>query len=273
MVPMAGPASGAKRTCTVQGLAAATGYQFQLVAFRGTLTVNAVFGALSNIVSGTTAAASTAPVATVTVSPVSVSLAVRATQQFTVTPKDAGGNTVTGGTVTWASSNTAGATVSGSGLVSGVATGSATISATSGGITGTAALTVTAAASTKPGTVTDLAVAGVTDSGVTLTFTEVPDGTGQPASYDVRYATGTLSWTASVAAVTVSPSAVSQLVGATQQLSATLKDAFLFMIRGPPGSSRFTYTTVFRSSGSGLVTGVAAGSATISATSGGITGT
>src|SRR2546428_12998065 len=81
-------------------------------------------------------------------------------------------------------------TVSGSGLVSGVATGSATISATSGGITGTAALTVTAAASTKPGTVTDLAVAGVTDSGGTLTFTEVPDGTGQPASYDVRYATG-----------------------------------------------------------------------------------
>jgi hypothetical protein len=43
----------------VLGLTPATGYQFQLVAFRGTLNVNAVFGALSNGASGTTAIAVT----------------------------------------------------------------------------------------------------------------------------------------------------------------------------------------------------------------------
>src|SRR2546426_2506663 len=165
-VPMAGTAIGARRTCTVQGLAAATGYQFQLVAFRGTLTVNAVFGALSNIASGTTTA-STASVAAVTVSPSSVSQLVGATQQLSATLKDASGTVLTGQPVSWSSSNTAVATVSGSGLWTKPTVLAATNSATSGGITGTAALTVTAAASTKPGTVTDLAVAGVTDSGVT----------------------------------------------------------------------------------------------------------
>src|SRR5438445_5553231 len=44
------------------------------------------------------------------------------------------------------------------------------------------------------GTVLNLAVASATDSSLTLSFTEVDDGTGQPASYDVRYAVGALSW-------------------------------------------------------------------------------
>src|SRR3954470_10843782 len=39
---------------------------------------------------------------------------------------------------------------------------------------------------TKPGTVTDLAPAGVTDSSVSLSFTEVSNGLGLPASYAVR---------------------------------------------------------------------------------------
>src|SRR2546426_12798012 len=45
-----------------------------------------------------------------------------------------------------------------------------------------------------PGTVTTLAVAGVTDTSVTLSFTEVTDGAGQPASYDSRSAAGSMSW-------------------------------------------------------------------------------
>jgi hypothetical protein len=105
---MSGTAIGAQRTCTVLGLAPAKVYQFQLVPFRGTLDVNAVFGALSNKVSGTTA--TMAPVVT------------------------------------------------------------------------------------NPGTVADLAVTGVTDASVTLSFTEVTGGIGLPASYDVRYAAGPLSW-------------------------------------------------------------------------------
>lgn len=63
--PVAGTAIGAQRSCTVLGLAAATGYQFQLVAFRGTLNVDAVFGSLSNVVGGTTTAGTTVQVDTI----------------------------------------------------------------------------------------------------------------------------------------------------------------------------------------------------------------
>src|SRR5437773_736564 len=85
------------------------------------------------------------PVASVTVSPTTASLPVGVTRPFTAVTKDAAGNTLTGRTVTWASSNTAVATVSGSGLATGVAGGPATITATSEGQSGTAALTITAA--------------------------------------------------------------------------------------------------------------------------------
>src|SRR5207245_6839261 len=64
------------------------------------------------------------------------------TQQRSATPKDGNGAALTGRVVTWASGNTAVATVSASGLVTGVAAGSATITATSEGINGTSAITV-----------------------------------------------------------------------------------------------------------------------------------
>jgi hypothetical protein len=72
-------------------------------------------------------------------------VAVGATVQLTATLKDANGNTLTGRTVAWTTSNASFATVnSSSGLVSGVAAGSATITATSEGKSGTSAVTVTA---------------------------------------------------------------------------------------------------------------------------------
>src|SRR5204863_2229462 len=58
-------------------------------------------------------------------------------------PKDANGAPLSGRTVTWSSSNTAVATVSNSGLVSGVTPGTATITATSEGKSGTSSVTVT----------------------------------------------------------------------------------------------------------------------------------
>src|SRR6266704_3579014 len=130
-------------------------------------------------------------VVTVTVSPAAPSVALGGTLQLTATPKDVNGNPLTGRTVTWASSAPAVATVSGSGVVTGMAAGTATITATSEGQSGTAAITITA---TNPGTVTDLAVTGVTDSSVSLSFTEVTNGAGQPASYDIRWAVGTIAW-------------------------------------------------------------------------------
>src|SRR5207247_2196585 len=159
--PLAGRASGGKRTCTVLGLSPATAYGFQLIAFRGTLNVNAVFGGLSNVATGSTAASAPAPVASAGVSPATLSQIPGATQQLVATLKDASGNVLTGRTITWTSSNEAVATVSTGGLETAVAAGSATITAASGGITGTVSVNVTAPVITKPGTVVDLAVAGV----------------------------------------------------------------------------------------------------------------
>jgi hypothetical protein len=100
---------------------------------------------------------------------------------------------LSGRSVGWASGDAGVATVSASGVVSGGAAGSTSITATSEGQSGSAGITVTVPVS-APGTVGDLAVAATTDSSVTLRFTEVDDGTGHPASYDVRYAAGTIAW-------------------------------------------------------------------------------
>src|SRR5439155_14193176 len=96
-------------------------------------------------------------------------------------------DTLTGRTVIWATSSPTVATVSASGFVTGVAAGKATITATSEGRSDMATIAVTAPV-TKPGTVSDLAVSEVTDTSVTLAFTEVSDGAGLPASYEIRYA-------------------------------------------------------------------------------------
>src|SRR5207247_1451655 len=62
---------------------------------------------------------SNVPVASVTVTPASASVQQGATVQLTATPRDANGTALTGRVVTWGSNNTAVATVSSSGLVSG----------------------------------------------------------------------------------------------------------------------------------------------------------
>jgi hypothetical protein len=82
-------------------------------------------------------------VASVEVSPVDAIIATGASRQFTATVRDAAGATLTGRTVNWNSSNTAIATVSTSGLVSAVAIGSATITATSEGKTASVTITIT----------------------------------------------------------------------------------------------------------------------------------
>lgn len=80
-------------------------------------------------------------VATVVVTPGTASLAAAQTVQLTATAKDSAGNTLSDQTVTWSSTPTTVATVSSSGLVTGVSAGTATITATTGGKSGTAIIT------------------------------------------------------------------------------------------------------------------------------------
>ena len=83
------------------------------------------------------------PVASVTVSPAAASIALGQTVQLTATPRDSQGNALAGRVVAWSTSDASVATVSGSGLVTAVAVGGATITATSEGKSAGAAITVT----------------------------------------------------------------------------------------------------------------------------------
>ncbi|MBW3656993.1 MAG: Ig-like domain-containing protein [Gemmatimonadetes bacterium] len=105
----------------------------------GTTTISATAGgktvtATVNVVPG--------PVATVAISPAAPEVREGATLQLTATTRDASGAVVTGRTVTWATSDASKATVSSAGVVTGVAEGSATITATSEGKSASTTVTV-----------------------------------------------------------------------------------------------------------------------------------
>ena len=120
------------------------------------------------------------PVASVSVSPATASVLVGGTVQLTATPKDSAGNPLTGRSITWASSNPVAATVNGSGLVTGAAVGTATITATSEGKSGTATVAVSlvpvASVTVSPATASILV-------GGTVQLTATPkDSAGNPLS-------------------------------------------------------------------------------------------
>jgi uncharacterized protein YjdB len=84
------------------------------------------------------------PVASVSVSPTTANVTAGQTTTLTATLRDASGNTLAGRIIGWTSSDQAIATVSQSGVVTGVAPGIATITATSEGQSGSASVTVVA---------------------------------------------------------------------------------------------------------------------------------
>ncbi|HEV2644050.1 MAG TPA: Ig-like domain-containing protein, partial [Candidatus Elarobacter sp.] len=165
------------------------------------------------------------PVATVVVSPNTGTLTVGGTLALAAVTRDASGAVLTGRTVTWATSAPQVASVSANGVVTAVAAGSATITATSEGKSGTAAITVQAP----------------------------PPPT--------------------VASVTVSPNTGTLNVGATLSLSATARDASGSIITGQTVAWSSSAPSIASVSASGVVTAVAAGPATITATVGGKSGT
>ena len=291
---------------TNPGVAAVSGNGLVSGVAAGAATVTAVSEGQSGSVGITV---TVVPVASVTVSPASATVTVGQTTQLSATPKDASGNPLTGRTVTWATSNAAVATVSGTGLVSGGAIGTATITASSEGRNGTATITVTsvpvatvsvspATASLQVGQIVQLTASPKDASGNPLTGRVVTwtssapgvasvNGSGLVTSVAAGSATitatsegrsGTAAVTvtapapAPVASVTVSPATVSLAVGGTQQLTTTLRDASGNVLTGRVVTWASSNVLVGTVSGSGLVTGLVAGNATITATSEGQNG-
>lgn len=157
-------------------------------------------------------------VSSVQVDPATATLAPGGSVQLTATARDAGGNTLTT-TVIWSSNSTA-ATVDSNGLVTAVAEGTAVITATAGGQSGAATITVV-----------------------------IP-----------------------VASVEVTPAADTVRAGLTVTLTATPKDAGGNALAGRSVNWDSDSTLVATVDTSGVVTGVSAGTATITATSEGQSG-
>lgn len=247
-----------------------------------------------------------APVSTVTTSLASSTVGAGLTTQASAVLRDASGNVLTGRTVVWTATPPSVATISTSGLVTAVAAGTATITATSEGQLGTATLTVTA----NP-------VATVT---VTLASSTLVQGAGTQATATLRDGAGnvvtgrTVTWSSastSVASVTatgvvtaVSPGAVlisatsegksgsatltvepltvstvtvslsSPLVGITKlsQGAAVVKDGTGNVLSGVSLAWSSSAPGVATVSTTGVVTGVGLGTSTITATAGGISG-
>ncbi len=126
-----------------------------------------------------------APVASVTVAPGATTLLIGANGQLTATTRDAANNVLTGRTIVWSTGNAAVATVSEAGLVTAVAPGVATITATSEGKSGTAQVTVLAP-------VTSVIITGSSNTkvGDTYSYTataRIADGTAvvRPVSWSI----------------------------------------------------------------------------------------
>jgi WD40 repeat protein len=156
----------------------------------------------------------------VTIAPSSITAGSRATATATV--RDGAGNALSGRTVAWSSGNAAIAAVDAGGTVTGIAPGTAEITATSEGRAGTA----------------------------TITVTPVP-----------------------VAAVTVTPATASLVIGGTQQLTASARDATGAALAGRPVTWTSSTPAVASVSTTGVVTALAVGTATITASIEGRTGT
>jgi uncharacterized protein YjdB len=160
-------------------------------------------------------------VATVSVAPATETIAPGETLRLEATTKDAAGVTLTHRDISWSSSDEGVATVSGSGLVTGVADGEATITATAEGKSGSAAVSV-------------------------LT---------------------------PVAAIAVAPAKVTIAPTETRQLAATARDAEGNELSGRPFTWSSSDEAVATVSKDGLVLGVEDGTATITATAEGQSGT
>ena len=183
--------------------------------------LKAAFAALSlacgSCSDSTPSAPGPAPVVSVSVDPLSASMLAGTTQTLTATPKDAAGSLLTSRTVSWSSSDQSIATVSSGGLVTAVAAGSTTITATSEGKFGSAAITVSAPVATVS---------------VMLSYNSVMAGQSLDLQVGARDAAGnslpgrvvTLSSSDPTLAIVASNGFVSTLAPGTVSITATVRE-------------------------------------------------
>ena len=247
-------------TVVAGGGSISSGGLFTAGSTAGTFT-NTVKAASGSVNATATVTVQAGALSSITVSPDPATLAVGQTQQFTAVGKDSGGNTVSF-SPTWAVV-ASGGTINSSGLFTAGSTPGSyanTVTATGGGITGTASVTVSAGAlatvTVTPGSVTlaeggtqAFSAVGKDAAGNVVAFTPTWTVVAGGGSVDsagvftagnvagtftntVKAAGGSVVGTATVvvqpgplASLTVSPNPVSVGINGTQQLTAVGKDA------------------------------------------------
>jgi uncharacterized protein YjdB len=244
-------------------------------------------------------------VAKITVDPGSVGLVAGKTQQLSASMKDESGNALATQGITWSSANNSIASVSTSGMVTALHTGSTTISASANGITGQASVVVSA------GAVADIAVSpasvSLTNGGTEQLSAKLTDASGNTLNQTVAWsssnsavaavsssgdvtakqagsatitaaaggATGSSTITVAagaVSSVSVSPGSSSLVAGGTQQLTAKLADASGSTVTGQTVTWSSSNSAVVSVSSSGLATAAHTGTATVTATAAGHSG-
>ena len=275
----------------------------------GTTQISATSGTLSSTVQATVTAI---PVASVSVTPSSSTLAVNGTVSLSAKAMDSNGNTLTGRATVWSSSNASVVTVSPAGVATAVSPGTSTITASIEGKSATASITVSspsggAVASielSSNSTTLDIgqstqAVATLRDadgnvlSGQTVTWTTVDPAIATVSSSGLIKAvsggsvaivassggvSGSLAVTVktpeagAVATVSVSLSPTTIQGGQTSKATVTLKDVNGNVLSGRTITYSSSRVTVASVGAGGTVTGVSSGEAVITATSEGKTG-
>ena len=172
------------------------------------------------------------PAASVTIAPSSLTVTIAQTGSLAATVRDANGNVLAGRGVSWATSNPLVATVSQSGVVTGLLPGPATITATSGTASGTAAVTVVPIPVGSV-TVSPSSRSIVQNAGTTLTAT-VKDANGTTMNGQ------TITWSTSDAAVASLSATSGQSVDVTGGVTGTA--TITASSGGKSGSSTITVT-------------------------------
>ena len=249
----------------------------------------------------------TVPVASVVVTPTSNPVVVGQTTQLSAEVRDAAGQVLAGRTLQWSTSAPSVASVSSTGLVTALAPGDATISAVSEGKAGTAAIVVSpkpvsavivspGQASVTVGQTTQLSAQVTDQQGNVLPGRPISFLSGTPAVATVTtsgvvmgVAAGTVTITATsegktgtatitvmpmpVARVNVTPANPNVVVGQTLQLLASAEAANGQALGGRPVSWTSGSPGVASISSTGVVTGLAPGTAIMFANIEGVVGT